>query len=66
MAANEVGQHEGGEDGAQFMTNAGAAATKLCQEVLDGERDPKEVHPRRFARGHLEDGGLWTGSNDVT
>lgn len=66
MAANEVGQHEGGEDGVPFMTNAGTAATKLCRNVLEGELDPKLVHPRRFARGHLENGGLWTGSNDVT
>lgn len=53
MAANEVGQHADGEDGVQFITSAGAAATKLCRNVLEGDLDPKEVHPRRFARSHL-------------
>lgn len=53
MANDEVGQNAVGEDGAQFMTNAGAAATKLCRNVFEGDIDPKEVHPRRFARSHL-------------
>lgn len=29
---------------------AGTAATKLCQLVLDGDLDPKEIRP---ARSHL-------------
>lgn len=47
------------------VPSAGTAATKLCQLVLDGDLDPKEVRPKSPARSHLELGPRYKGKDVI-
>lgn len=50
---------------APVVSSAGTAATELCQLVLDGDLDPKEVRPKSPARSHLEVGPRYKGKDVI-
>lgn len=50
-----AGDHRGGVNKSDGQPAVVAGPTQLCQEVIDGDRDPKMMPPRRSSIDYLHD-----------